>query len=250
MSVGRTPRVADIAAEQVESIVSAAQAAADQLRAEAEREAKEMRADGRSAGEREKAKAREEAIALSEEARRSADKLLAEAKQEAAELREKARRASEEQTASAKKASSEVLSEAQALSAGMRRLGESLGSQAERILRDVQAAHRRMQADLRVDGSTSPAPGSDIPEFSPATPATDSLPVSSDRLRRRAEAGPASRAGRTTADESARIQRAAAAAAEDDERRGSSRRPRERPSDRRSNPFDDLDVPSWVARDK
>lgn len=239
--------MADVAAQQVESIVSAAQAAADNLRAEAERDAKEMRSDGRSAGEREKAKAREEAIAISEEAKRSADKVLADAKREAAELRDKTRRASEEQTATAKKASAEVLSEAQALSAGMRRLGESLGSQAERILRDVQAAHRRMQADLRVDSTTSPAPGSDIPEFSPASPATESLPVASERLRRR-DTGPSSRAGRTTADESERIQRAAAAAAEDEDDVRRSRRERQR--ERGANPFDDLDVPSWVARDK
>jgi hypothetical protein len=234
--------VADVAAQQVESIVSAAQVAADELRAEAEREAKQMRADGRSAGEREKAKAREEAIALNEEARRSADKLLADAKREAAQVREKTRRASEEQTAAAKQASAEVLAEAQALSGGLRRLGESLGAQAERILRDVQAAHRRMQADLRVESGAGASSGSDIPEFSPRSPATESLPVSSDRLRRReTTTPPAPRA--PTADESERIRRAAAEAAEE---KG---RPAPRPGERGANPLDDLDVPSWVGRD-
>jgi hypothetical protein len=241
MSAGRTPRVADVAAQQVESIMSAAQVAADELRAEAEREAKQMRADGRSAGEREKANAREEAIALNEEARRSADKLLADAKREAAQLREKTRRASEEQTAAAKKASAEVLAEAQALSGGLRRLGESLGAQAERILRDVQAAHRRMQADLRVESGTGASSGSDIPEFSPRSPATESLPVSSDRLRRREATTPPRAA---TADESERIQRAAAEAAEEKER------PARRPGERGANPLDDLDVPSWVGRNR
>ena len=243
MSAGRTPRVADVAAQQVESIVSAAQAAAEELRAEAEREAKQMRADGRSAGEREKAKAREEAIALNEEARRSADKLLADAKREAAELREKTRRASEEQTAAAKKASAEVLAEAQALSGGLRRLGESLGAQAERILRDVQAAHRRMQADLRVESGAGAGVSSrsDVPELSPRSPATESLPVSSERLRRRETTSPP-RPPAVTADESERIQRAAAEATEDKER------PARR--ERGSNPFDDLDVPSWVGRDR
>ena len=43
----------------MESIVAAAQTAADELRAEAERDAKQMRADGRTAGERAKAKSRE-----------------------------------------------------------------------------------------------------------------------------------------------------------------------------------------------
>ena len=227
----------------MESIVAAAQTAADELRAEAERDAKQMRADGRTAGERAKAKAREEALALSEEARRSAEQLLAEAKREAAELRQKTRRASEEQTAAAKQASDDVLSEAQTLSAGLRRLGESLGSQAERILRDIQAAHRRMQADLRVDGGSSPPPGSDIPEFSPRTPATESLPVSSERLRRR-ETGAPSRPREATADESERIQRAASHSAE------GKARPSRRSRERRSKPVDDLDVPSWVGRDR
>ncbi len=115
---------------------------------------------------------------------------MADARREAAELREKTRRASEEQTAAAKKASAEVLSEAQALSAGLRRLGESLGSQAERILRDVQAAHRRMQADLRVESGAGAPAGSDIPEFSPTSPPTESLPVASERLRRRETSTP------------------------------------------------------------
>jgi hypothetical protein len=246
MSADRSSRVADVAAQQVESIVSAAQGAADEIRAEAERDAKRMRTDARSAGERERAKAREEAIALSAEARRSADTLLAEAKREAAALREKTRHASEEQTAAAKKASAEVLAEAQALSGGLRRLGESLGSQAERILREVQAAHRRMQADLRVESGSGATSGSDIPEFSPHKPATESLPVSSERLRRReTSSSPGPRA--VTADEAERIQRAAAEAANDDKEQPV-RRPRER--EHGSTAFDDLDVPSWVERDR
>ncbi len=46
-----------------------------------------------------------------------------------------------------------------------------------------------------------------------------------------------------TPDESERIQRAAAAAADEE------RRPR-RERERGSNAFDDLDVPSWVGRDR
>ena len=52
--------------------------------------------------------------------------------------------------AAAERAAAEVLEEARALSGGLRQLGRSLEEQADRILRDVQAAHRRMQADLRV----------------------------------------------------------------------------------------------------
>jgi hypothetical protein len=47
-----------------------------------------------------------------------------------------------------------------------------------------------------------------------------------------------------TPDESERIQRAAAAAADDEER------PARRPREHGSNPFDDLEVPSWVRRDR
>ena len=42
----------------------------------------------------------------------------------------------------------------------MRQLGRSLEEQADRILRDVQAAHRRMQADLRVQS------GDELPDSS------------------------------------------------------------------------------------
>ena len=65
-------------------------------------------------------------------------------------MREQTRRAVEGRVAGAERAAADVLKEAQALSGGLRQLGQSLEEQADRILRDVQAAHRRMQADLRV----------------------------------------------------------------------------------------------------
>ncbi|MEA2374895.1 MAG: hypothetical protein QOD53_1358, partial [Thermoleophilaceae bacterium] len=43
--------------------------------------------------------------------------------------------------------------QAQAISAGLRQLGASLEGQAERILRDVQAGHRRLMGDLRMEGA-------------------------------------------------------------------------------------------------
>ena len=209
-----TSRAADLAASHVEKIVEAAEEAAEQIREQGRRDA-----------ERELEQARKEAVALGQDARGEAKKVLAEAEHEADQLREQTKRAVEGRVAAAEQAAAEVLEEARTLSAGMRRLGESLGSQAERILRDVQAAHRRMQADLRV------APSSDL----------ESRP-----LRRRPTA-PATGGSRTELDglsESERIIAAAEAAREGGEPTASPRR-----RGGRDNPFDDLDVPNWVEPD-
>ena len=123
--------------------------------------------------------------------------------------------------AAAEKAAAEVLEEAHALHSGMRRLGEVLSDQAERMLRDVQAAHKRMQADLRV------GPG--------------------EPTRRRRRARPARGA------EEPRCSRGGAQRERAHHRRGrggARRRAEAPPRRRRGNPFDDLDVPSWVARDR
>ena len=204
MSTPGTSRAADLAAQQVEQIVQAAEQAAEQIREQGRRDA-----------ERELAEAKRQALAVGHDARTEAKKVIADAEQEADQMREQTRRAVEGRVAAAEKAAAEVLEEAQTLSSGMRRLGESLGSQAERILRDVQAAHRRMQADLRV------APSRDL----------ESRPV----RRRASEPTPERDPGGLS--ESERIIAAAEAA-------------REAPAPRRrrggSNPFDDLDVPNWV----
>jgi hypothetical protein len=42
-----------------------------------------------------------------------------------------------------------MLAHARAVSAGLRQLGLTLGDQAETILREVQAGHRRLRAELR-----------------------------------------------------------------------------------------------------
>src|SRR3712207_8436877 len=60
---------------------------------------------------------------------------------------------SEGRIAAAEETAARVVSEARALSSGLRQLGATLTDQGERILRDVATAHRRMQADLRVDAA-------------------------------------------------------------------------------------------------
>lgn len=169
MSAQPPTRASDLAANQVEQIVSAAQEAAGQIQALAQREREDLRDRGEREVEqlREKAArdaqeelnaARKEAILLTEEARRDADKILSDAKEESGRLREQTEIAVQGRTASAEKAAADVLAEARTLSGGLTQLGRSLEGQAERILREVTAAHKRMQADLRIESGSSVAP--------------------------------------------------------------------------------------------
>lgn len=172
MSESRS-RASDLAARQVEQIIVAAQDAADQIRDEARAERKELREQGQRDAERmrekagaeveamrEKARdkaetelneARKQAVMLGQDARREADETVTEAREKSAHLREETRRAVEGRVSAADKAAAQVLLEAETLSGGLHQLGRSLSDQADRILRDVQAAHKRMQADLRLE---------------------------------------------------------------------------------------------------
>jgi hypothetical protein len=215
------PRASDVAAQQVERIVAAAQAAADQILEEAgvlqrkaqeqgERDAKEIRHRAQAEGQKELNKSRKQAIVMSQDAKREAEALLSESKRESEQLREQTQSAVEGRVAAAEKASSEVLAEARALSGGLHQLGHNLQEHADRILRDVQAAHKRMQADLRVG--------------------PDGLGVSGVREE------PIQRGSRPVGEPAGRDAPA-----------------RERPESatpaggrRRPNPFDDLEVPSWT----
>ena len=150
MSASPSSRPSDIAARQVEQIVLAAQDAADQIRNQAEAELEAIRVDARRKAESELNQARKDAILLTEDARRDAELIIGDAQAQSDELREKTQRAVKGRVAAAEVAAAEVLDEAKALSAGLNQLARSLSDQAERILRDVQAAHTRMQADLRI----------------------------------------------------------------------------------------------------
>ena len=219
-------RAAELAAQQVEAIVSAAQTAAEQIRAEAEQDAARLRRQGEQRAAAELEAARRDAISLSNESRDQADKLLAEARRESSELRERAQSEAKVRVSAAEEAAEEVMADARTLTNGLRRLGESLTSQGERILRDVQAAHRRMQADLRVDSGRGPAA-----EVEPPRPAS----------RRREPA--ASRRGEQASEEELleRVRRAHGTA------EGGTR---SRSSATRGNPIEDLEVPTWVTPDE
>ncbi|MBA2506639.1 MAG: hypothetical protein H0V29_11955 [Thermoleophilaceae bacterium] len=153
-------RAADFAAEQVEAIVEAAQAAADTIRAEAQAEVDEALRAAREQAAAEVAQARDQAAAEVAQARgqadaqraaahESAEAELADARRKAIALGEDAKKEAAELVKAAQEAADDSLSEARAISAGLRQLGEALNDQAARILHDVQASHQRMQAQMK-----------------------------------------------------------------------------------------------------
>jgi hypothetical protein len=165
MSGEHDPQAADLAAEQVEAIVAAAQAAAQRITDEAERGAEAIRARGRRDAEEELERARKQALEFDADTRREAKRLVDEALRESRQIKAQTRRAVEGRVAGAEEAAAQVLEEAHALSTGLHRLGQLLGEQGERILREVRAAHQRMQADLRV----GPPDADEPPEPRPRT---------------------------------------------------------------------------------
>ena len=232
MSHANGQRASDLAARQVEQIVSAAQAAAEQIRDEALAESEEITAaaerdaettieDARRAAQESLKEAGKQAIILEKDARRDAEGVLDDAEHEAAQIRDKARRSVDGRVAAAERAAAEVLEEARALSGGLRQLGKALESHADRILRDVTAAHKRMQADLRVGRSFDDGPD----KRSAAPPAEDDGPSNLPRVSRLEPSPGRSRPG-------ARVER-------------------EEPSaPKRGNPFEEIDVPTWVGRER
>jgi hypothetical protein len=203
-------KAAEIAAQQVEHIVEAAQVAAEQIKLDADKAAQERRAaveaelaKQRGAIESELGKLRADATQAAEKERREAadeaKQVRDQAQKEATQLTQQARTEATERVAVAEKAADEALADARAISSGLRRLGQSLESYAEQILRDVQAGHRRLRGDLRVAGGGPPA-----------TPGE-------------------------------RARRASGESAEPES--GGSRRGRK-------NPFEEIDLPSWVAKDE
>lgn len=212
-----------MAALQVEQIVSAAQAAAEAIREAGRREATRLREEGIAEVEKEMNQARKEAIMLTQEARKDAEGVLADAEEETTRLRHQTERAVQGRVAAAEKAAADVLQEARTLSGGLQQLGRSLESQADRILRDVSAAHKRMQADLRISSGAERV---------------------AERLTERGPDGPEPQ---VRAAEEADRASAGADGPEGEPERKRSRSSREQipPRRRGANPFVDLDVPSW-----
>jgi hypothetical protein len=140
-------RAAELAAEQVESIVGVAQASAEKLTRAAREEAESVRA-----------LARESAQADVEHARQEASERIREA-QEAAD---------------------DVLEQTKAVSSGMKQLAHLLTTHAERILRDVTNSHRAMTADLRAAARDDPlAPAAEREQVAESEPREAARPGAS-----------------------------------------------------------------------
>jgi len=174
-------RSGSAAADSVASILSAAETAAEQMRAEAEsrvrdriaegaraadfrvqaaeEEAAEILADARSESERVLREARErdeeskttvtsEALTIIAKAQENADETVAKATQTAARHRQEAETYTRDLLGEARITAQEVRSEGLELAANLRQMGESLRANAERILRDVQGVHGQMVARI------------------------------------------------------------------------------------------------------
>jgi vacuolar-type H+-ATPase subunit H len=166
-------RAAELAAQQVESIVAAAQQSAQKLAEAARAEAESAREEAASV----RALAKESAQADVEAARKEA----------AARIKD------------AQEAADEVLAEAKAVSGGMRQLAHLLTTHAERILRDVTNSHRAMSADLRAAARNEPPPEERASQ-EPAAPAEAGEGGAESRAPRRPRRAPSSSAGNPLAD--------------------------------------------------
>ena len=127
-------RAAELAAEQVESIVSVAQASAEKLTRAAREEAESVRALARESAQADVEAARKEATARIRDAQAAAD---------------------------------DVLEQTKAVSAGMKQLANLLTVHAERILRDVTNSHRALSADLRAARNEPPVEREQVAESEP-----------------------------------------------------------------------------------
>ena len=169
-------RAGEIAAQQVNAIIEAAEAAAEQIERDALERAQAELESVRAQGKQELAQARARTAALEERARervieldedtvREAERRLAEAERKAAQVKERTRRSVEGRVERAEAAGAEMVAHAEALSAGLRKLGELLTEQGERILRDTRTARQQLRAqmDSAIEGHVPTPPSRDRP---------------------------------------------------------------------------------------
>ena len=145
-------RAAELAAEQVESIVAVAQASAEKLTRAAREEAESVKALARESAQADVEHARKEASARIRDAQEAAD---------------------------------DVLEQTKAVSSGMKQLAQLLTTHAERILRDVTNSHRAMTADLRAAARNEPLEPAPVEDREPARRTASRASVPRPRLEQR-----------------------------------------------------------------
>jgi vacuolar-type H+-ATPase subunit H len=131
------PSTAAAAADRVATIVAAAEQTAARLRAEAEEQVRARIAEGQRAGEYRVAAAEDEALAIVAKAEQTAAELISEAEGRSRALIQDARAAAEG-----------IRAEGLEIVANLREMGNSLRSNAQRLLGDVQQIHSRMLAEV------------------------------------------------------------------------------------------------------
>jgi dsDNA-specific endonuclease/ATPase MutS2 len=167
-------KAAELAAQRVESILVAAEAAAEQIKQEARDQVAAEVADARKRAAEVEQRARDQAIEFDTDSRREAERVLDEARRRARQIKDQTKRSVEGRVDRADAAAAEMVGHAEALSQGLLKLGELLTEQGERILRDVRAARRdmRSQLDAAIRGESEPveAPATDEGETDPDAP--------------------------------------------------------------------------------
>jgi vacuolar-type H+-ATPase subunit H len=116
----------------------------DAARAEAARIRDQARAESASAVN----EATGEALAIVARAQENADSVLSEARADAAREKEASEERARELLRGARSAASEVQNEGLELVGNLREMGDSLRTNAERLLRDVQAIHSQMLSQI------------------------------------------------------------------------------------------------------
>lgn len=167
-------KVAELAAQRVESILVAAETAAEQIKQEARDQVAAEVADARKRAAEVEQRARDQAIEFDTDSRREAERVLGEARRRARQIKDQTKRSVEGRVDRADAAAAEMVGHAEALSQGLLKLGELLTEEGERILRDVRAARRdmRSQLDAAIRGESEPveAPSTGEDETDPDAP--------------------------------------------------------------------------------
>ena len=166
-------RAAELAAQQVESILEAAEAAAEQIKQEAREEVAAETAGARQRAAELEQRARDQAMEFDEDTRREAERLLDDAQRRATQIREQTKRSVAGRVDRAEAAANEMVGHAEALSEGLLKLGGLLTEQGERILRDVRTARRQMRVNLTaaIEGEgAEPAANGEPAEEAPTPP--------------------------------------------------------------------------------
>lgn len=164
-------------ADHVAQIVAAAEQAAEKLRAAAEERATARIAEAERAAQLRVRAADDDADQVRADAVLAADELRRQAAAKADEERDRASARARDLLGEARAAARDVLREGEQISGHLRELSDSLRVNADRLLRDIRAAHDELKARLdAVDVERRPAPKRaaepeppelDVPEFMP-----------------------------------------------------------------------------------